>query len=149
MADQPNSDGSLFLAFGPSPPGAADSLELHLSPSLEADLLDLLDTHDLRRSQVIHASGGPGLAIYPVYSVGGFATALGRFKGLAAVLTALFHRHDSKRLTVKTAGLEFSVQGVSDKDAERWIQLAVDQIKAQAEARKQLGDGNQPPSPNE
>jgi hypothetical protein len=76
MVDQPDSDESFFLALGSSPPGAADSLELHFSPSLEVDLLDLLDTHDLRHSRVIHASGGPGLAIYLVYSVGGFAAAL-------------------------------------------------------------------------
>jgi len=87
-----------------------------------------------------------------VYSVGGFAAAVGGFKGLAAVLTALFHRHDGKRFTVKTGGMEFSVEGISSQDAERWIQLAVDkqgEIKAQAEVRKQLGDSNQVGGPGE
>jgi len=151
MANAPDSDEPAFLALEPGPPGAADSLELYISPSLVDDLLDLLDTHHLRRSQVVHASGEPGLAIYLVYSVGGFGAALGGFTGLAAVLTALFHRHDGKRFTVTTGGMEISVEGVSCKDAERWIQLAVDkqaEVKAQAEVRKQLEDGNQTPGPD-
>lgn len=86
------------------------------------------------------------LAIYAIYGVGA-VSALGGFGGLAKVLVALFHRHDGKRFTAVIGDDEYSAEGTSLKDAERWIEQALakraELDSQRAELRKRLEDGGE------
>ncbi len=93
----------------------------------------MLKSHGLRYSEIFEATWTSDLSIYAVYSVGALS-ALGGFSGLAKVLTAFFSRHDGKRFTVVINGEEYSTEGTSLKDAERWIELTLEK-RAELEGR--------------
>lgn len=152
MADQPQrTEEQPVLRIEPDwpQPGWPDThaLKLSITPGWADHLVELLESHSLRYSKVVYASGGPGLAIYVVYPVLATTVALGGFKGLAAVLDALFHRHDGKRFHVVIGDDEYSAEGVSVDKAERFIKQVLDQRagldRQRAERRNQLQDGGQ------
>jgi hypothetical protein len=143
MAEQPSSGERALLRLEPGIPGTA-TLTVRISPPFADELIDLLNSHGLSYSEVFEASYGHGLAIYAIYGVGA-VSALGGFGGLAKVLVALFHRHDGKRFTAVIGDDEYSAEGTSLKDAERWIERALakraELDSQRAELRKRLEDG--------
>ncbi len=133
MVDQsPGPVEPALVELVPDLPGT-DSLTVRISRRYADDLVELLESHQLRYSKVVYASGGPNLAIYAVYSAAGALVGLGGFSGLAKVLTAFFNRHQGKRFVVN--GDEISAEGVSFKDAQHWIELVLEK-QAELEARR-------------
>jgi hypothetical protein len=122
MTETQDASEAPVLVLQEGMPGT-DTLELRITPSHADELVALLNSHHLKHSEVFEFSAGSDLIIY---AVGGLSS-LGGLTGLAKVLTAFFHQHDGKRLVFKVGDDEYSAEGCSLKQAERWVTRVLEQ----------------------
>ena len=116
-----------------------DSLIMRFPPDLSDEILALLDEHELEHSTGLEFAADVSEWIEAVRL---FAAAGGLF-GFAAVIKALAHRHDGKRISFKRLGKEIDATGFSAKEIERLIEgMAGDQAQLDEETRKRMGDSS-------
>lgn len=141
MGDQPGENDNPVLELQPGPPDT-DTIELRVTPGYADELDQQLKDHGLHPHRVFEFSLGSDLAVLGLTIVG--TGSLPRLiTAISQALTAVFHRHDARNWTVKVGDAEYSVTGVSPKQAEAWI-ATVRQEQAElnqrwAETRRSIG----------
>lgn len=117
-----------------------DSLQLRFPPEYSEEILSLLDEHGIQHNTAAEFSEGPSdwTEVIEVLAVG--FTSVGGLAGLAAVITAIAHRNDGKRLVIKKDGEEIEASGYSQRAVEEMLRdLPSKQAELDATVRKLSG----------
>jgi hypothetical protein len=110
-----------MILMRPGRPGH-DELRILVSRHASKEFRELLDAEGLYKGELLEES-----ASLPPLSE--FFVAVGGLGGLAAVLTAFWHRHDGKSFTIAHEGKPIDIKGYSEDAALRMFKEALDELR--------------------
>ena len=129
---------SQVLRISATPSYMGGGFTLRFPPDLEQDILPLLDDNRITHGTAIEMSAGPAdwIEMIPPIALG--LGGLGGLHGLAAVIRAIAHRNDNKKVVVKIDEIE--VAGFSkEKVIELLQESSVRRAETDAEITSKLG----------
>lgn len=114
------------------------TLCLRVSPDAAPEIRELMEAQGVFSGEILEHAAGPELIVL----AGSFAGGLG---GLAAVLTAYFHRNRHKSITFSAGDESMELKGYSDDEAKSLIvetleDLRAKQLERDKEWKRALGD---------
>jgi hypothetical protein len=118
---------TIVIRITPSFYDDVDSLQLRFPPEYSDEILALLDEHGIAHNTGAEFHANPTDWIEILTGLGGAGAASGGLLGVAAVIRAVAHRHDGRRVVVKHDEVE--VSGFSTKDTEQLLKDAAKQQK--------------------
>jgi len=124
---------SLRIRLAPSAPDE-DGITIYVTPDVAEDLKADLEASGYKTSWGLEFAFGAEDLIIAIASV---ATAAGGLGGLAAVLTAFFHKNQHRSITMKSGDNEITLTGLAKGETEAIVQTLIDRV---AEQQKALDD---------
>jgi hypothetical protein len=118
-SNEPDAPIELRLTLGHT---GDEMLYLRVSPAHAEDLQETLEAEGVYSGQIVELSAGPSLLVL----AGSFAGGLG---GLAAALTAFFHRNRHKRIRFTHGDTTIELEGYSDDGAKALFDAALEAAK--------------------
>jgi hypothetical protein len=111
---------------------------LRFPPDLKGGILPLLDENELTHGTALEMSAGPADWIEMIEPLAIGLGGMGGLHGVAAVIKAIVHRNDGKKLVVKIGDEEIQAAGYSEKKIIELLQEANtrrDELDAEVDRR--------------
>ena len=132
------------LRVSATPSYMGGGFTLRFPPDVNEDILPLLDENGLTHGTALELSAGPADWIEMIQPLAIGLGGLGGLHGLAAVIKAIVHRNDGKKLVVKIGDEEIQAVGFSREKVIELLQEAKarrDELYAEVSQRLGLDPG--------